>query len=355
MATGALAGDRYPWLAVACYAVQACWGGLLVWIMLRRNAVPARLVVLDVIIGSVCVIAAGWACQPQAALTVTNSAYELAIASAVVAAMAWRTPWAIAGGVVLSTAYIVGVAPAFGVAPGAVSSAVSDVCWLVVGAFMSGLIAYALIAEARNVDHKSVEAARAYAQAAEDRARFDERTRQYRLLHDTVLSTLSGIARGGLEYQDALVRQRCAADADYLRALISSGGNEIPAELSIALARVGRDQAAFGLRVHQLMDSMPKDVPVEVVGALSDAAREALNNVAKHANTEEAWVTAVSESDGSVTVTIVDRGSGFDAAAAPPGLGLTQSVVQRMADAGGRAEIDSQPGQGTMIELRWPA
>ena len=55
------------------------------------------------------------------------------------------------------------------------------------------------------------------------------------------------------------------------------------------------------------------------------AVTEALNNVVKHAGVGEAWVTALG-SRGGVTVTVAERGRGFDPATTQPGLGTTGSL-----------------------------
>ena len=91
--------------------------------------------------------------------------------------------------------------------------------------------------------------------------------------------------------------------------------------------------------------------------AISAAIREALNNVARHSGTTEAWVTITSgpvEQPGSVSVLVTDRGRGFDVAGTRRGIGLSQSITARLAEVGGIASVDSEPGQGTTVELRWP-
>ena len=42
------------------------------------------------------------------------------------------------------------------------------------------------------------------------------------------------------------------------------------------------------------------------------AAREALNNAAKHADVDKVWLTASGDGQGGVSVTVVDRSAGFD-------------------------------------------
>jgi signal transduction histidine kinase len=75
--------------------------------------------------------------------------------------------------------------------------------------------------------------------------------------------------------------------------------------------------------------------------------------VRRHARTDRAVVRLV-ESPGRVLVTVSDAGAGFVPAAVPTSRhGLVLSIRERMARAGGRAEIRSAPGIGTVVELEW--
>jgi len=133
-----------------------------------------------------------------------------------------------------------------------------------------------------------------------------------------------------------------------------SNDAEPTTSLAVELALVVHHQAALGLRVHCQISDMPEELPAEVIAALTGSCREALNNVAKHAGTDEAWVTAHGGPGGEITITVVDRGRGFDSRALTPGLGLDRSIAARMTEAGGSSFVDSQTGQGTSVELRWP-
>jgi signal transduction histidine kinase len=108
----------------------------------------------------------------------------------------------------------------------------------------------------------------------------------------------------------------------------------------------------LGLQIHHSHDGVAQDLPAAVVEAIAQAVKEALNNVAKHAGTREAWVVAEGQQDG-IVVSVADHGCGFDTAAIKPGLGITRSLRERMASVGGEVEIDSQPGEGTYVEIRW--
>lgn len=98
---------------------------------------------------------------------------------------------------------------------------------------------------------------------------------------------------------------------------------------------------------------MPDHVPPRLTDALCGAVGEALSNVQRHAGTGEAWVTAVG-SAGRLRVTVVDRGVGFDSGTRYRGWGLRDSIVARLRENGGRAEIYSQLRAGTCVELSWP-
>lgn len=124
-----------------------------------------------------------------------------------------------------------------------------------------------------------------------------------------------------------------------------------------ALEVVGAAESLW-LRVTARYQALP-EVPPEVSVALADAVREALNNVRRHAGTDHAYLTATGTGTGTgrpgtVVVTVVDRGCGFDPKRHEPGLGLRRSVGKRMTAVGGRAELDTEPGEGVRVELRWP-
>ena len=49
-----------------------------------------------------------------------------------------------------------------------------------------------------------------------------------------------------------------------------------------------------------------------------------------------------------------DDGSGFDSAATTEGTGLRRSVRGRIAEAGGRVEVDGNPGRGAEVRCWVP-
>ena len=196
-----------------------------------------------------------------------------------------------------------------------------------------------------------------------------ERREHERLLHDTVLNTLTALARLG-SGGTAEVIGRCWHDVTLVEHVLGEAGapaaaGRLPlAGLRIGLEAVATEMRSRGLVVH--VGAVPGGaagpaLPVPVSAALAQAVREALANVLSHAGTGEAWVdiAAASGADpwppGGLRVTVRDTGPGFDPGQVDPSrLGLRRSIIERIADCGGRAVVRSAPGQGTVVSLCWP-
>ena len=198
----------------------------------------------------------------------------------------------------------------------------------------------------------------------------EERRRLALVLHDDLQQQLAGLAillgilsgSPGSEKKGELQAQ-AQTILDNAQALTRSLASELrpPSLASGDLADTLRWLANQKRELHQL------DVAVEVDGTcevpndgiralLYNALRELLFNVVKHAGTERATVRA--RRDGpTVVVTVEDDGDGFDSDAvelADGGLGLF-SVRERIEMAGGRLDVDSEPGRGTRVSITIPA
>ena len=184
------------------------------------------------------------------------------------------------------------------------------------------------------------------------------RLEHFRVLHDTVLATLTVIGRGGLEHSPEQVRERCAREADLVRRLMVSDEQAPQRTLTQRLGEIVDEAQALGMRVHfqqEMRDGATPDVPPGVAEAVAGAAQEALNNVLLHSGARTAWLTVVSHGEG-LLVRVVDRGAGFESGGegAGEGFGLSFSVAERMRSVGGMSRVTSAPGDGTCVELAWP-
>ncbi|MBD8506509.1 hypothetical protein HT102_08430 [Hoyosella sp. G463] len=344
---------RHPATNAMLVLIAVAWNVTLVGIVRRKHWIPPRIVWIDVVIMSALLIATSFNSWPEQVYSGMNWSGRLAMGTvALVAAalplrqflVAWLTIVAVRLG---STTL---AADGFEPPVDEFASILNGYVWF---ALVFYFIRHYLVAQARKLDQLTQQQAELKATEAAAQARLEERLDQHRRLHDTVLTTLTAIARGGLDHRGADVRSRCAAEADYIRRLISTDADTAGSSLATNLTDTIRRAETLGLRVRYQHDAFPAALPPDVVDALCGATGEALNNVAKHSGSADAWIT-VTVDEGAIALRIVDRGAGFDQAATPPGFGITQSITARLAEHGGSARIDSEPGHGTIVELLVP-
>jgi signal transduction histidine kinase len=203
---------------------------------------------------------------------------------------------------------------------------------------------------------------RAERQASETEA---QRRQGARLLHDTVLATLTLLAHSGVGVAPAALRQQAADDARLLRQLRlgatptpqSSGSYNLEAVeetvLGTTLESVKQRFGRMGLEVswHGTGQVL---LPSHVLDAFLLALAECLENVRRHSGVTEAHVT-ITDDETTVRAMITDSGVGFaldDVDSAR--LGFKESVVARLKEVGGKARLFSSPGSGTTVVLEVP-
>jgi signal transduction histidine kinase len=101
--------------------------------------------------------------------------------------------------------------------------------------------------------------------------------------------------------------------------------------------------------------AQPVLLKLDVALAAYRIAQEALRNVARHSGSRTAELLLVA-ADGWMSLRVSDGGQGFDTGAAGQGgqgLGLI-AMQERAALAGGKFELNSQPGRGTVVEVAFP-
>lgn len=179
--------------------------------------------------------------------------------------------------------------------------------------------------------------------------RAEERAAMAARVHDSVLQTLTLIQRRADDPREVtrLARAEERALRSWLYAPSGRAGSLGAALSEMATAA----EVDFDARIELVTVG---DVVVDDrLAALVAATREAVVNVAKHA---DAPATVYAEvADDHVEVNVKDRGRGFDLAAIEDDRhGVRESIVARLAAVGGTATIRTAPGEGTEVRLLLP-
>jgi two-component system, NarL family, sensor kinase len=199
----------------------------------------------------------------------------------------------------------------------------------------------------------------------------DERARIAGTLHDGVVQELAAASfsvAGAAQHTRVAGRADLAGELDQAAAAVRGaiGGlrtllvDIYPPSLRSAGLVAALTDLAVGLRTRDL--EVDLDLPADGLTRLDEdgerlvfrVAQECLRNVAKHAAPRRVSLGLV-VSAATVTLTLADDGTGFDAAAVladpPPGhLGLPV-IADLVARAGGLLEVSTAPGAGTAWRL----
>lgn len=232
--------------------------------------------------------------------------------------------------------------------------------WVLAAAF--GYFLSAAVPRAARLIYSIGRAHRAERQASEIEA---QRRQGARLLHDTVLATLTLLAHSGFGVAPSALQQQAAEDARLLRQL-RMGGSPVPQSsgvynlepveetaLGTTLESVKQRFGRMGLEVswHGTGQVL---LPSDVLDAFLLALAECLENVRRHSGMTEAHVT-ITDDETTVRAMVTDAGVGFDLKDIDEArLGFKDSVVARLKDVGGNARLFSSPGAGTTVVLEVP-
>jgi signal transduction histidine kinase len=197
------------------------------------------------------------------------------------------------------------------------------------------------------------------ARATELAARTAERERLARAVHDGVLQVLAYVQRRGLAIGGEAAELGYAAgeQEERLRNLIR--GTDPLETAAHGQVDLGRELAGFAAtKVSVATPAEPVPVPPTVARELVAAVKAALDNVLQHADGARTYLLLEDDEDG-VVVSVRDDGPGIapgrlEEAAAAGRMGVSRSIVGRLAELGGTATSRSAPGDGTEWELRVP-
>ena len=172
-------------------------------------------------------------------------------------------------------------------------------------------------------------------------------------IHDHILSALIAVANG---LPDRAALRGSARQA--LDSLSTETAVVTPVTASTLLNDVaGRVGVMAGDICTDVVLAREHEIPPEAAKAITEATLEAVRNSLRHAGSDDAavtrMVTLTSDACG-VSIEVNDNGCGFDPAVDGRGRhGVSGSIIARMQDVGGRATVDSAPGEGACVTLRW--
>lgn len=201
-----------------------------------------------------------------------------------------------------------------------------------------------------------------------------ERTRLSREIHDSVGQGLSSInlllqaaeqswdgqpvaAREHVRTAAATARDGLEEVRRVVRDLAPPDLADDPTGVALAAAlRRAAERSATGLDVEVRVHGAPVPVSPDVAAALVRTARGALANVREHAAAARAALTLTYQVD-EVVLDVRDDGRGFDPGAVRAdggrGRGLA-GIRDRAAGLGGSTDVESAPGEGTTVSVRFP-
>ena len=209
---------------------------------------------------------------------------------------------------------------------------------------------------ARRVDEANSLAILATSTKAQREATDRERSNLDALVHDHILNAFS-IAMKAQTPQERQTASHLAAQA--LVALAEARETEFqePPVSSLELFKALR-KAAIGVAPHVRIS--PFDgvgdmaIPGPVARAFTGAAMQALDNAYKHARAKNIWLKVKAHEAGEFQIEVADDGRGFDAKRVPADrAGIANSIVARVKSVEGVGTIQSTPGSGTTVTLRW--
>ena len=339
---------RRPWLAAGLLGVATIESAVVGGVAFRAGRHGEAGVWADNAFGVAGLVAMAAASAGQDRTTSLNWMLPYTVTSAAATAALDRPRWrSVAAVGLLGGTYALSVAPAVRRGQAAASTAVANAAsYAGFAAVMDIFGRYLRRSAAEFVEARELAVARGRALAAEQ-----ERTRQYRMLHDSALQTLEVIGSGAV-LDDAAVRRQARRDATRLRALLR-GATPGADGLRSSLEELADMWADRGMRVNVVAAEVRDDPGPGILDALTGAVGEAVTNVAKHAGVDSVVIRARRVA-GGIEVSVRDHGRGFDPAARVARYGVTESIDGRVAAVGGRVEHWSVPGRGTRVTVWVP-
>lgn len=194
----------------------------------------------------------------------------------------------------------------------------------------------------------------------------EERNRMARELHDSISQGVHGIVYGlqSLREQLGEMGQREKEILNHLEATSEATLQELQeliGELKPSLLEDQGLEEALRLYADLFARRQGVDLTIEVnyPGGLSPdqevavfrIVQEGLSNMGRHARAKKAWIS-FQKGEDQFTLEIKDDGQGFSPETVPRGEGL-DNMATRARQANGWLEINSNPGEGTVIKVEF--
>lgn len=220
------------------------------------------------------------------------------------------------------------------------------------------IISVVLRVAAAGVDRAQAMALDSYAKAVRAHAMEAERVRVDAIVHDSVLTTLLYASRADTPEAQRLAVTMATNAIGHLRdAALASPDDGTTVRVSEVAQRT-RDaieelEGGFEISSSRLGT---RSIPTAAAEAAESAAVQAAVNSVNHAGSGVTRKVRMTAWQGGIQIIVSDDGRGFDPRQVPAErLGVRGSIIERMANVGGRAEVQSAPGVGTTVTIRWPA
>lgn len=212
---------------------------------------------------------------------------------------------------------------------------------------------------ASNVDNAQATALARYGNAVRQHATEVERVQVDSIVHDSVLTTLISAARAYTPEAERLGAVMAGNAIVHLTEAAATSPDDISTVQATELAQrvVTSAELLASNFTFSVRNVGARSLPAVAAEAVHSAAVQAMVNSLQHAGAEgvERSVEVRGLEGNGIEVLVTDTGGGFDLDRVPQErLGVRVSIVERIANAGGRTAIVSVAGAGTQVCIQWP-
>lgn len=234
--------------------------------------------------------------------------------------------------------------------------ALEDAAYIVLLSAILGGLYYMVLYAARRADIANTLAVRQLTKRTNVDAFERERQLVDALVHDRVLNALLVAASADNPAQ----RQRAAGLAEQAIGDLRNAASERGAPQTITVQALFRALRKAASRIDpaiqvDVQSSSRLPLSQDVAAALTEATLQAIDNAQRHAGANQLRII-MSATTSEMSIEIADDGKGFRVNRIPKNrLGISNSIVARMQNVNGAAEVISEPGAGARVILRWSA